>query len=285
MRQVNRLSQRFRAAMRRERERPWRRRLGRAGLALALALLLLGGGAWALASGLPARLAQQSRGVLDRTARAAGLVVREVTAEGRVRTDQRELVKLLESRMGASILSVELNELKKQLEGLPWVKSAAVRRQLPGTLHAVIEEHRPLALWREREGARVRLIDEEGVVVPVADLRPFAGLPLVTGKGAPEAAKELFALLAREPAIAKRTTVASLVGGRRWNLYLDGRVEVRLPAEGVAQALARLAAEDKANGLLDRAIEAIDLRTPDWIVVRVVEPPAKRTAAGTGRGA
>lgn len=285
MRQVNRLSQRFRAAMRRERERPWRRRLGRVGLALALALLLLGGGAWALASGLPARLAQQGRDGLDRAARAAGLVVREVTAEGRVRTDQRELVKLLESRMGASILSVELHELKKQLEGLPWVKSAAVRRQLPGTLHAVIEEHRPLALWRERDGARVRLIDEEGAVVPVADLRPFAGLPLVTGKGAPEAAKELFALLAREPAIAKRTTVASLVGGRRWNLYLDGRVEVRLPAEGVAQALARLAAEDKANGLLDRAVEAIDLRTPDWIVVRVVEPPAKRTAAGAGRGA
>ncbi|MCX8101643.1 MAG: FtsQ-type POTRA domain-containing protein [Geminicoccaceae bacterium] len=285
MRQVNRLSQRFRAAMRRERERPWRRRLGRAGVGLALVLLLLGGGGWALSSGLVTRLAQQSRDLLDRAARAAGLVVREVTAEGRVRTDQRELVKLLESRMGASILSVELNELKNQLEGLPWVKSAAVRRQLPGTLHAVIEEHRPLALWREREGARVRLIDEEGAIVPVADLRPFSGLPLVTGKGAPAAAKELFAHLAREPLIAKRTTVASLVGGRRWNLYLDGRVEVRLPAEGVGEALARLAAEEKANGLLDRAVEAIDLRTPDWIVVRVAEPPAKRTAVGAGRGA
>lgn len=285
MRPVSRLSQRLRGAIRRDRERPWRRRARRAA-PLLLALAALAGAAWWVErAGGGARLAALAATGLDRAARAAGLVVREATVEGRVRSDPRELVKVLESRVGALILSVELEDVRKQLEGLPWVKSAAVRRQLPGTLHAVIREHRPLALWREREGARTRLIDEEGEIVPVSDLRPFAGLPLLTGAGAPREAARLLALLAAEPEIARRTTVASRVGGRRWNLYVDGRIEVRLPAEGEAEALRRLALEDRQSGLLDRAVEAIDLRSADWIVVRMVEPPARKPAAGGGRGA
>ncbi len=285
MRPVSRLSQRLRGAIRRERERPWRRRLRRAA-PFALAILSISGAVWsAQRFGGDALLAATARAALERTARAAGLVVREVTVEGRVRTDPKELAKALESRVGSLILSVELDEIRKQLEGLPWVKSAAVRRQLPGTLHAVLVEHRPLALWREREGSRTRLIDEEGEIVPVADLRPFAGLPLVIGQGAPRAAGRLLSLLAAEPEIARRTTVASLVGGRRWNLYVDGRIEVRLPAEGEAAALRRLAAEDRANRLLDRAVEAIDLRSADWIVVRAAEPPARKPSSAGGRGA
>lgn len=284
MRPVSRLSQRLRGAIRRDRERPWRRRLWRAAPLLAAFLLVVGGGWWAHRSGAAARLAASVGTGIERLTQRAGLVVREVTVEGRARTDPRELAKVLESRVGAPILSVELEQVRKQLEGLPWVKSAAVRRQLPGTLHAVIEEHRPLALWREREGARTRLIDEEGLIVPVADLRPFAGLPLLIGPGAPQAAGRLLSLLAAEPEIARRTTAASFVGGRRWNLYVDGRIEVRLPAEGEAAALRRLAAENRANRLLDRAVETIDLRSETWIVIRMAEPPVKRSAAG-GRGA
>lgn len=285
MRPVSRLSKRLRAAVRRDREQPWRRRLRRFGPAFAAVLLLAGGAFWVERSDLAGRAARALVAGFEQAQRAAGLQVREVTAEGRARTTQRELLQVLESRVGAPILLVELVALRKQLEGLPWVKSAAVRRHLPGTLHAVIEEHRPLALWRERPGGRTRLIDEEGDIVPIADLRPFMGLPLLTGKDAPRAAKALFAMLATEPELARRATAASLVGGRRWNLYLDGRIEVRLPAEGAAEALHRLAVEQRANGLLERAVEAIDLRSADWIVVRLVEPPAPKPGPSSGRGA
>lgn len=285
MRPVTRLSQRLRAAVRRDRERTWRRRARRLGLGIVAILLLAGGALWAERTGGRARLMAAANHSVEKVGRAFGLVVREVTVEGRERTPRRDLIRVLESRMGESILSVELADLRKQLEGLPWVKSAAVRRHLPGTLHAVIAERRPLALWRERKGARTRLIDEEGEIIPIADLRPFMGLTLLTGKGAPQAAKELSALLATEPELARRTTVASRIGGRRWNLYLDGRIEVRLPAERAEEALRRLAAEDRASGLLARAVDAIDLRSADWIVVRVVEPPARKPATGSGRGA
>lgn len=286
MRPVSRLSRRLRAAARLERERPWRRRLTRfAPLAILLLALLIGGLA-ARAAGLPHSLKAHAQELLARSSRALGLVVREVTAEGRIRTEPEALIKLLESRVGSPILSVELDELRKQLEGLPWVRTAAVRRQLPDTLHAILEEHRPLALWRERNGARVQLVDEEGEIIPVKDLRAFAGLPLLTGKGAPKAAKELFALLSRTPEIARRVTAASFVGERRWNLYLDGRIEVRLPETDAGAALARLAAEERAHGLLARAVEAIDLRTPQWIVVRTVDPAALRAPSSQGgRGA
>ncbi|MDW8341184.1 MAG: FtsQ-type POTRA domain-containing protein [Geminicoccaceae bacterium] len=286
MRPVSRLSRRLRAAVRLERERPWRRRLRRWAPAVALVLLVPPGVLAAARAGLPERLSLALRGSFEQTSRALGLVVREVTVEGRVRTEPEALVKLLESRVGVPILSVELNELRKQLEALPWVRTAAVRRQLPDTLHAVLEEHRPLALWRERDGARVKLVDEEGEIVPVSDLRAFTGLPLLAGKGAPRAAKELFALLAQTPEIARRVTAASYVGERRWNLYLDGRIEVRLPEADPAAALARLAAEERAHGLLARAIDVVDLRTPEWIVVRTVDAATRRVPQPQGgRGA
>ena len=55
-------------------------------------------------------------------------------------------------------------------------------------------------------------------------------LPLLFGKAAPTRAEELLRLVAGEPSLAARVTGARLVGERRWDVHLDGRIEVRLPA-------------------------------------------------------
>jgi cell division protein FtsQ len=172
--------------------------------------------------------------------------------------------------------------LKERVERVPWVRSASISRQLPDTLWVRLEEHRPVARWAD--GKRQVLVSETGELVRAAAPgdRRFRDLPLLHGEGSPRRAGELLRLVATEPSLARRVTGARLVGGRRWDVHLDGRVEVRLPAREPEAAWARLAAEERSSGLLDRAITAVDLRHPEWLTVRIADEAVRRRERGPG---
>lgn len=280
MRQVSRLVMRARLAPRRPPRPRWLRPVQLAGAVLA-AVATLGIGLKMLGElGIlgDARRWAETR-LLDASGRA-GLVVRRIQAEGRVRTPDRELIQLLEKIQGSFILAVDSGLVKERLESLPWVRSATVVRQLPDTLLARLEEHRPLAVWLH-DGQR-RLIDLEGEIIPVRVAGRYRELPVLSGAGAPARAPELFRVLATELPLARRVTQASLIGERRWNVWLDHRIEIRLPESGEEEAWHFLAAQQRRTSLLARAIEAIDLRHPGWLVLRLMDETA---ASDRGRKA
>jgi len=210
----------------------------------------------------------------------SGLVVQKLSSDGRVRTSVDELRTVLDDLRGSNILVVDIDQVRKRIEELPWVKSASVHRRLPDTLHVSLEERAPLAL-AEADGRRLVLIDEDGQPVKVADLRPFADLPTVAGEGAQRHAGELLALVRSEPSLYSRVSGAYRVGDRRWNVWIDGRIEVRLPEDDAAGAWRKLARVQAGSGLLDKAIVALDMRATGGVVVRT-DP---RVTAGSGEGA
>ena len=228
------------------------------GIALAL-LVGAGTGLWVSDAGL---LGAARDGVRDRLlglAGAAGLAVREVYAEGRVRTPQEALRAQLQIAVGEPILAVDTDAVKARLEQLPWVEQASVLRLLPDTINVRLVERRPLALWQE--GGRFALIDRTGAVIPAAAPGLSQGkLRVLVGAQAPRHAAKLFALLSTEPTLWARVIAASWVGERRWNLYLDNGIEVWLPEDGVAAAWRVLARHAHENALLERAVAVIDLR-------------------------
>ena len=197
----------------------------------------------------------------------AGLVVQKLSSDGRVRTSVDELRTVLDDLRGANILLVDIDQARHRIEELPWVKSATIHRRLPDTLHVSLVEREPLALAEADEG-RLVLIDEDGQVVNIADLRPFANLPTVAGEGAQRHAGELLSLIRSEPTLYKRVSGARRIGDRRWNVWIDGRVEVRLPEDRSAEAWQKLARVQSTDGLLDKAVVALDMRAPGGIVVR-----------------
>ena len=212
---------------------------------------------------------------------AAGLVVRDLVAEGRRRTTEGEIVQALSRYRGMPLLAVDLPIVQQRLEQLPWVRTATVRRELPDTLVARITEHRPVAIWHQ--GQRRRLLGSDGEVIPVRDLRGFNALPVIVGAAAPERIGALLTAMAHEPELARRVRRAALVGGRRWTVWLDPQIEVRLPEEEVDEAWRYLAARQREGAILARAIDLIDLRRKDWLVVRTAgEPTGPRPAAGQG---
>jgi cell division protein FtsQ len=273
MRHVNRFARNGRAGVRRPPPTRWTTRLQRAALVL-VGLGTVGFAAEALwRSPMAARLAQQIGDRLIEASADAGFIVTRVYSEGRVLADERSLLNALEPYYGKPILEVDLDGLKRVVEGVPWVRSASISRRLPDTLWVRLEEHRPIARWLD--GTRQVLVSDGGEVVRVQDAGRFRQLPLLFGAGAPARAAEILGLVAQEPGLAAHVTGARLVGERRWDVYLDGRIEVRLPAAKAEAAWRRLAAEDRASSLLGRAITAVDLRNPDWLTVRIADEAVK----------
>lgn len=257
----------------------WRlvRRAVPAGLLVAAA-----GGLYALyEDGWFGRQAEAVRiAALDGTAHI-GLRIDEVLVEGRARTDAEEILTRLGLAIGQPILAVDPAAARAALEALPWVRAASVERQLPDTLYIRLTERAPLALWQEQ--GVIQVIDGDGAVIPGIEPRRFAHLPLVVGSDAPTHAAALIAVMNSEPDLRERVTAAVRVGGRRWNIQIEGRIDVRLPEADAAAAWAQLARIERQQGLLSRDVLVIDLRLPDRLVVRT-DPESGPLGEETIRG-
>lgn len=261
----------------RARNRPRRRwklpRLPRQPLWLVASGLVLLLAAGAAAFGPLAMLRNAGDAVASMTG-IGGLRVEQVMVEGRKMVDRQTVLAAVGLKRGQPILSFDLAAARERLEHIPWVESAVVERRLPDLIYVRLTERTPMALW-QHEG-RFSVIDAKGVVVVDGNVGSYANLPIVVGPDAPGKADSLLLLLGTEPEIKARVAAAVRVGGRRWNLHLDNGVDVKLPEEDAASAIARLAEINRANQLVDRDVKVIDLRQPDRLVLQLGSNSAQR---------
>lgn len=240
----------------------------------ALALGAGGAGAWYLGrDGRLAAIVAQAQARVAAVGAELHLTVESVQVVGRERAESQAILAALGVKRGTPILGVDLDAAKTRLEAVPWIRSASVERLLPDTLFVSIVERAPLALWQH--GGKFDLVDQDGNVIPNADVGAYPALPQVVGDGAPAAAPDLVALLASEPGLQRRVTASVRVGARRWNIEFDNGVEVALPEDGASDAWHRLAALDRSDHLLERDVQAIDMRLPDRLVLRLAPDVAK----------
>ncbi|MGD9511960.1 MAG: cell division protein FtsQ/DivIB [Geminicoccaceae bacterium] len=231
------------------------------------AITAIGGGYAFLRSPMAARWDDAVRRELVDASVRAGFVVRRVYSEGRMLADEAAVSRALQSVHGKPLFSVELSSLRSQIEALPWVRTASIGRRLPDTLWVRLEEYRPVARWMD--GSHQVLVSDAHEVFRVKHASRYKELPLLFGKGAPARADEVLRLIETQPELASHVTGARLVGERRWDVYLDGRIEVRLPGKRPEAAWRRLAAEERESGVIKRAVTSIDLRNPDWLTLEV----------------
>ncbi|MGA8224569.1 MAG: FtsQ-type POTRA domain-containing protein [Candidatus Acidiferrales bacterium] len=79
---------------------------------------------------------------------------------------------------GHSVLRIPLAQRRHQLEAIPWVEQATVRRALPNKIEIEITERTPVAFLRQ--GSELSLLDIHGVILE----RPIKGnfhFPVITG--------------------------------------------------------------------------------------------------------
>ncbi len=78
---------------------------------------------------------------------------------------------------GMGLLDVDLDQLKSEVETLPWVAKARVSRQWPSTLVVDLEEHRLVARWNE-----TGYVSDQGL--KIEGYRADEDLPLLRSKAA-----------------------------------------------------------------------------------------------------
>ena len=206
-----------------------------------------------------------------------GLRVTDVLIEGRANTPEPLLRSAIGVSKGDPILGFSVELARQRIETLTWVEHATVERRLPGTVVVILKERRPFAIWQNQ--GKFVLIDRVGQVVANQDVAQFKHLPLVVGVGAPPAAAVLLDALTERPLLAARTEAAVRVGARRWNLRMKNGADVMLPEGHEIAALDRLLQLHQTQSLLDRPLQAIDMRLGDRLVVRP-KGDAKNDARG-----
>ena len=196
-----------------------------------------------------------------------GFAVADIRVSGNRETSEIDVIGQLDLSGYTSLIGLDADKVRSDVEMLPWVRSARVRKVYPDALDISIEEREAFAVWQHGEALTVVQADGQKIA-------PFAGgnaasLPLIVGSGAPEQASAFVRLVAQYPDVARRATAYSLVAGRRWDIRLDNGVTVKLPERAPEAALAELVALDRQHALLSRGVASVDLRIADRIAVKL----------------
>ncbi len=268
------------AALRGRQKSRWSRRLVATCALGAVALGLLGGIGWLSASGWFGRQAERLADSFYVQTVDAGFAVEDVLVQGRQRTARGEVLTALQVERGVAILAFDPRIAKERLEALPWVLRAEVERRLPRLVYVRLVEREPLAIW-QLDG-KLAVIDQTGAVIAKAEVEEFAHLPLVVGQDAPLYARDFLQILVSEPKLNERVVAAVRVGARRWNVRLDGGIDVQLPAAEPAEAWAQLARIERQQSVLESDVVVIDLRLPDRLIVRSLDKGEKSESLPEG---
>jgi cell division protein FtsQ len=245
----------------------------RTGIA-ATALLLLGSAGLGIVRG--GHVDELSTALSDARNAAANYVgfrITTVAINGRKQLTQDEVLASGGVNGRSSLLFLDPAVVRDKLKGNSWIADATVLKLYPGRLQIDIVERSPFALWQQ--DGRLSVIADDGAVLEPYLSRRFISLPLVVGKGAETHARDFLALLGEYPQVRSTTKAAVFVGERRWNLRLKDGLDIRLPENDVADALAALSKLDKEEHLFSRDIVAIDMRLPDRLTIQLSEDAAK----------
>lgn len=209
-----------------------------------------------------------------------GFGVEEVLVFGNKRTSAEELRQAVNLSRQDNIFEVNVAEIRKKVEELPWVKTAVVRKSfMPNVVLISIEEKKVKSIWQISE--KFHPIDEDGKVIN-ADFKPDKPILLIVGAGAPENINALLEIIQKDNTVFKRVKVANYISKRRWNLVLDDikdGITVKLPEVGVEKAWKKLLKLNMTKGILKRKLTIIDLRLKDKVVIKIkkaaLEEPVK----------
>ncbi|NQY04255.1 MAG: FtsQ-type POTRA domain-containing protein [Halieaceae bacterium] len=192
--------------------------------------------------------------------------VEQISVKGSLEHTQREAVEsLVQPALVGGFLSADLATMQQQLESLPWIYSANVRRRWPNALEIHVVEQLPIAHWGE-----AGFLNHEAQVFQSPDAQRWEGLPTLRG---PEGSarhlvaryqrlEELLAPIGRE--------VVTLIQDPRGQLdaELDNGIHLLLGNDEFVERVQRFVAlYQRELRARDESVARVDLRYASGVAV------------------
>ncbi|MBS3998313.1 MAG: cell division protein FtsQ/DivIB [Hydrogenophaga sp.] len=178
----------------------------------------------------------------------------------------------LKPTLSASFLTVDLEQVKRLFESVPWVRHAMVQREFPNRLRVTLQEHEAVAWWGESGSGQ--LVNRDGQVF---DASPDDGdsLPELAGPTAQSA--EVWQLYQTLSAEFDRLDLGlvrlELTERGSWRAELDSGARMELGRGDETELLARVR---RFTGTLSQlteryagALQSVDLRYPNGYALRM----------------
>ena len=251
-------------------ERMWLKPLYRRAIRVGVPAFLVAmtAGLWLADEDRRAALSGSVASVVQKVQSREEFQVRMMTIEGASPVVDKALRGMLPVDLPASSFDIDLAAMRLQVMQLDAVESIDLRIRPGGILSAVVKERVPALLWRH--GAGIDILDAGGHrVASVTSREVRRDLPLIAGEGADLHADEALQLLDAAGPILPRVRGLVRRGERRWDLVLDHGQRIMLPEDGAVIALEAAIALNKAQDMLGRDINVVDLRNPSKPVLRL----------------
>lgn len=196
--------------------------------------------------------------------------VQRITVTGELEHTQAEAVQaMVQPSLAGGFLKADLQQMRRQLEGLPWIYEATVRRRWPNALEINVVEQLPIARWGE-DG----FLNHEGGVFRSGKSGDWESLPLLAGP--PGSAPLLVARYQRlrEILAPLNLSVRQLAMDERGQLeaVLGGGMQLVLGGEEFLERMQRFVAIYRRE-LAPRAgqVERVDMRYASGLAVAFAE--------------
>lgn len=203
--------------------------------------------------------------------------VRAITVQGDVVhqnavTFRAQLASQMKSSLAGSFLTLDLMQVKRLFEAVPWVRLAVVQRDFPNSLRVTIEEHQAVAWWGQSGSGQ--LVNRLG---DVFDASPddSDGLPELAGPThQSQQVWALFQLLQTEFTRLEMGVQRLELNERgSWSATLDSGAQIQLgrgtPDELLARTRRFTGTLSQLTARYPGALQSVDLRYPNGYALRM----------------
>jgi len=151
--------------------------------------------------------------------------------------DQQVLEQIVRAHLAEGFFGIDLQNLRVEIEQLPWAQDCEIRRLWPDQLQILITEEVPTLRWGETE-----LLNPIGQVFRPASMDGFTDLPMLEGPAGSEQMmlQRFDALMEQLVPLGRSISSLHLDGKHSWSLVLDGGLRVVLGRRELDRRTGRL---------------------------------------------
>tara|TARA_B100000945_G_scaffold42138_1_gene28535 strand:+ start:123 stop:845 length:723 start_codon:yes stop_codon:yes gene_type:complete len=192
-------------------------------------------------------------------------VLKEVYVSGRINESRANILKAINVTIGEPLLTIDLENVRENLNNLSWVKDSSLYLLPLGQLEIEIYEYIPFGKYTDVNN-NTFLINNNGIKFLNININEFESLFKLYGKDALLQVAELSLIINKLKSFNFNASKIERIDSRRWNIYLKEGFLIKLPNIDPLNSIDALYKLD--NNINYNNLTFIDLRIKDRVSLK-----------------